>query len=339
MKTSPKLTFPELEEILGKLDTARVGLIGDLCLDLYWIADMKLSELSRETPHYPLPVVEERSAPGGAGNVACNIAALAPAKLVVVGLVGKDWRGNLLKESLQQHGVDDALILQKSGRMTSAYIKPLRTGISDVIYEDPRLDFEERAPMDEASEQEVLQALEQMASQVDVICVSDQMKYGIVTDRVREALCELGRQGKTVVVDSRDRAMLYHHVTVKPNEVEAARAFGGDPEDPESLSVLADEISRRTDAPALITLGEKGCIVAHEGMVCRCEAYPVEPPIDFCGAGDTFLSGFGASLASGFLPETAAKFANLCSAVTIKKCSTTGTATREELLRAARLYL
>ena len=37
-------------------------------------------------PHYPLPVVQERYAPGGAGNAACNIAALKPGVLKVIGL-------------------------------------------------------------------------------------------------------------------------------------------------------------------------------------------------------------------------------------------------------------
>ena len=84
--TSEKnMTRETLITLLQNTDHARVGLIGDLCLDMYWLADMKLSELSRETPHYPLPIVEERFAPGGAGNVANNIAALKPKKLLVAG--------------------------------------------------------------------------------------------------------------------------------------------------------------------------------------------------------------------------------------------------------------
>ena len=74
------LTREALETILSSIDRARICLIGDLCLDVYWHADMRLSELSRETPHYPLPIVEERFSPGGAGNVASNIAALRPGR-------------------------------------------------------------------------------------------------------------------------------------------------------------------------------------------------------------------------------------------------------------------
>ena len=46
--------------------------VGDVCLDAYWMADMRLSSLSRETPHHNMPVVEERYALGAAGNVMAN---------------------------------------------------------------------------------------------------------------------------------------------------------------------------------------------------------------------------------------------------------------------------
>ena len=63
---------------LGKLGKGRIGVIGDFCLDVYWHADMTKSELSRETPHFPLPIVQERLSPGGAGNVVANLLALKP---------------------------------------------------------------------------------------------------------------------------------------------------------------------------------------------------------------------------------------------------------------------
>ena len=58
---------------LTKLGKGRIGVIGDFCLDVYWHADMTRSELSRETPHFPLPIVQERLSPGGAGNVVANL--------------------------------------------------------------------------------------------------------------------------------------------------------------------------------------------------------------------------------------------------------------------------
>ena len=333
------LNSEELQSLLQNIDHARIGLIGDLCLDMYWLADMKLSELSRETPHHPLPVVEERMSPGGAGNVANNIAALNPEKLLVVGLVGNDWRGDLLLRTMKEAGIDCSHVIRDDSRVTNTYIKPLRSGISDVIYEDPRLDFESRFPISAETEAKILSALDAMAKQTDVICVSDQMKYGCITPAVRKKLSELGKSGKTVIVDSRDHADAYEGVTVKPNEIEASRAFvDGSVMDIEALSVLAAEISERNGKTTLITLGEKGCFVAEGEQVVRCPACPVKPPIDFCGAGDTFLAGYGTLLASGATPMQAAQIACLCSSVTIKKIGITGTATREEVLAAHDFY-
>jgi rfaE bifunctional protein kinase chain/domain len=334
-----KLTYGELQRLLQNIDGARIGLIGDLCLDVYWLADMKLSELSRETPHHPLPVVEERMSPGGAGNVANNIAALKPQKLFVAGLVGNDWRGELLLGSMKNAGIDCNYVICDNTRVTNTYIKPLRSGISDVIYEDPRLDFETRVPISAETEAKILSALDRMARQTDVICVSDQMKYGCITSAVRKKLSELGKSGKTVIVDSRDHADAYEGVTVKPNEIEASRAFGdGSVPDIEALSVLASEISVRNGKTTLITLGEKGCFVARGNQTVHCPACPVKPPIDFCGAGDTFLAGYGTLLASGATPLQAAQIACLCSSVTIKKLGETGTASREEILSAWNTY-
>ena len=333
------ITRERLEQLLACVKNARIGLIGDFCLDLYWLADMRLSELSRETPHHPLPVVEERYAPGGAGNAACNIAALKPGRLSVCGLVGNDWRGTLLLNALRERGVDTGYVVAEPSVVTNAYIKPLRSGISDVIYEDPRLDFENRAPINDTCENRLLEALEEMAHKVDVICVSDQLRYGCITPRIRARLCEWGRAGKTVIVDSRDRAAEYDHVTLKPNEVEASRAFGdGSEQTLDALAALAERISLQNGRVTLMTLGARGCFVAEGSSVIRCPACRVEPPIDFCGAGDTFLAGYATLLAAGAAPLEAAQTATLCSAVTIRKIGMTGTATKEEVMNAWDLY-
>src|SRR5690554_4477955 len=94
------ISCERLDEILADISGARIGLIGDLCLDVYWKADMTLSELSRETPHYTLPVVEERTSPGGGANVLANIAALMPGSILFTGVIGYDWRGNELMREL-----------------------------------------------------------------------------------------------------------------------------------------------------------------------------------------------------------------------------------------------
>ena len=87
---------------MPRFDQAAVLVVGDVMLDRYWHGGT-----SRISPEAPVPVVkveqiEDR--PGGAANVALNIAALgAPALLV--GVTGADEAADSLSNSLAAVGV------------------------------------------------------------------------------------------------------------------------------------------------------------------------------------------------------------------------------------------
>lgn len=317
---------------LTKIRNVSVGVLGDLALDIYWYADMKKSELSRETPHYPLPVVREVMSPGAGGNVVANIAALRPASLSVCGIGGDDWRGDLLKKKLSQLGADLSGWITEEGRFTQAYCKPMRMGISDVIYEDPRLDFAATAPISAASEAKVLRWLDGIDGKLDILCVCDQFANGIVTNAVLDRLTKMHTP---VLVDSRNRIGQYHvHGVLKPNELECRVALAQRGLIiPESEEEMARVLSRETGAAVFLTLGEYGSIFVSspEEEAIRTPVVPTEGPIDICGAGDTSLSAFACCMAAGANPAEAAQMAALASAVTIRKIATTGTASPEEI--------
>ena len=334
MKRSAK-QYPDENQFMGILDSigkVRIGVLGDFCMDIYWQADMTRSTLSRETPHFPLPVVSETMSPGAAGNVAANIAALKPKKLTVLGAVGRDWRGALLKDALSALGAEVRMI-ESEGRMTNAYIKPMMKGTSDVVYEAPRLDFENDKALAPEAEEKLIDALREAARDLDVLCVCDQMVNGCVTDRVREAVMQLAEEGLTVIADSRDNIGKFRNVIVKPNDIEAARALG-------RASVLPGEAAKRlhemTGRTAVVTAGPDGCWLCAGETAVNIPAFPVEGPIDICGAGDTFLSAFACCIGSGADAACAAAVGNLASSVTIRKIGMTGTATREELTEACK---
>ena len=324
-----------LTGILEGISRARIGLIGDLCLDMYMDVDMRLSELSREVPNYTLPVVGERVSPGGAGNVAANLAALKPKALRVLGVLGQDWRGGLLKEALRARGVPTDELIVSPRATTNAYIKPVRRGYSDLLYESPRLDYENREALSDGDEAALMEALERAAQEVDVLCVCDQLKNGCVTGRIRRRVCELARDGLRVIVDSRDRIGEYQDVIVKPNEMEAMRALNlNGAVTLERMAQAALALSERSGRPALITLGENGCLAAEDGRVAHIPARRVSGPTDICGAGDSFLAALACALGGGADIRAAAALGNLGASVTIAKLGETGTASRAELMRA-----
>ena len=90
-----KLTLP-------RFDQARVLVVGDVMLDRYWHG-----ATSRISPEAPVPVVrigQVEDRPGGAGNVALNIASLgAPAWLIAA--TGDDEAADALQTRLQAAGV------------------------------------------------------------------------------------------------------------------------------------------------------------------------------------------------------------------------------------------
>jgi D-glycero-beta-D-manno-heptose-7-phosphate kinase len=329
------LSNKKLEEIIHNIKSISVLLIGDLCLDVYWIADMTKSELSRETPHFPLPVISERMSPGGGGNVAANIATLKPLNIKVLGAVGNDWRGEMLLRKLNESGIDTEGVVVSDKITTNAYCKPIRKGISSVEYEDPRIDFSNYEPFPTELEEKLLSQLENAAATADVVCVSDQFDFGCITPAIREKINTLGSKGKLIIVDSRNSINKYKNVILKPNEIEGFKAaYNKDL----PKNILFDEfinsaklLANNNQSNVCMTLGKNGCVYTDSKSVMHVPAYDVSPPIDFCGAGDTFLSAFSCALATNVKPWEAASFANLAAEVAIKKLGMTGTANADEI--------
>lgn len=323
-----------LKGMLEKIPELRIGLMGDGCVDIYWEADMKLSELSRESPHFPLPVVEERFSLGASANVVANLAALGVKNLCYISSVGKDWRGVLLKRLLEEIGVSTEHLVESDCIWTPAYCKPIRGGISEVRYEDPRIDFANRKPLPAEVEDKLLEELEQAAENCDLLILCDQFSYGCVTERVIQRINELGKK-LPILVDSRDRIGCYRNVIIKPNEIEACACLSlPQAKNKEELEKVAGTLTERTGRPVVVTMGGEGALWCDGKTCASVPAFKVEPPIDFVGAGDTFLSAFSAAMGLREKPETALEFACLASSVTIKKLGVTGTASPEELLSA-----
>lgn len=325
-----------LHDILMRMQECRVAVVGDLALDGYWTADMTRAVLSRETPHFPKPIIAERYAPGAGGNVAQNLAALGVARVTALSVIGADWRGELLQEALADQGVDTGPLIVASERRTTAYIKPLLTGY-EAQQEDARLDFENVAPLPEALEATLIARITDALPELDAVIVADQFEHhGVVTERVRAALVDLATQNPRVVfvADSRTRIGLFQQMVLKPNWREAATATGYDParEDRALQLGVAAALAQAAERPVYLTLSGSGVLVASEADPERIPAAPVTPPLDPVGAGDTFVATLATALAAGAAPAEAGALANLAAAVIVEKLNETGTATPAEII-------
>jgi len=332
------LSRERLKEIMNHVAGRKIGVIGDLALDVYWYADMTRSFLSRETPLFPRPVVREAYSAGAGANVASNLSALGVGQVLAFSVLGTDWRGEILTRELSSQGIVTEPLITSSQRSTTTFIKPILMGY-DSEQEDSRLDFENVEPLPDLLEDKLIDVVSKHLPELDGLIVADQLEVnGIVTPRVREALNGLATEfpEKVFVVDSRQRIGSFENMIFKPNWVEAVAAIHPDLDarlvSREELAEIGETLSRRSMRPAFITLSDEGVLVCADGAQHLVPAAPVCPPLDPVGAGDTFIAALAAALAAEATPWEAGAVANLAAAVIVEKLHVTGTASCEEIL-------
>ena len=327
-------------EWLQAFQSLRVGVLGDFTLDGYWYADMTRSQLSRETPLYPRPVVKETYSCGGAANVAWNLADLGVKEVLALTVLGQDWRGDLLRRALSEARVSLEMAVAWDDWSTPFYGKVVLSG-PGTRQEDARLDFINTHPLPAGAEAALLDNLEACLPGLDALVVADYQAMGMATSGVIAVLNRLAcsHPGIPFVVDSRDQIDRFEGMVMKPNDVEASRWFFPTrrPEMVTPAELEQAGINRQSagSQPLFITLGDKGCLAIAAGQARRLPAVVVPPPIDTVGAGDTFLAAVSCGLAAGAAPWEAGLLANLATNVTIRKIGVTGTATPAEILTLA----
>ncbi|MGI6368624.1 MAG: bifunctional heptose 7-phosphate kinase/heptose 1-phosphate adenyltransferase [Anaerolineae bacterium] len=329
-----------LGEILERFPSLRLLVVGDYFLDRYLIIDPGLAELSLETGRTAHQVVDIRNSPGAAGTVANNLRALEVG-VVALGIVGRDGMGFELKRALQRIGVDVAAMIESDQRVTPTYTKPMERLADGSERETERQDIKNRMPTPTDLEGRLIEALRQLAGQVDGIIVADQVPEsdcGAITAPMRQALAQLAQASpeKPIAVDSRRHIGRFDALLLKPNEREAWEAVHGLP--PEGTPALDESaacgraLARRTGRPVFVTVGDRGILVVDGGQVTHVPAPAATGPIDIVGAGDSAMSAIVASLCADATPVEAAAVANLVASITIQQLGTTGTASRAQVL-------
>ena len=332
------MTRSELDALLRQIRGVHVAVLGDFCLDLYWFIDPTLGERSIETGKPTLPVRSWRQAPGGAGNVAANLAAMECASVAALGVVGSDPWGRELDRLLRLSGVDTTgLIEQAEGWDTPAYVKP---HVGDE--EQSRIDFGGFNRLADCAADRLLDRLESVLPGVGSVVINQQLLEGVHAERLRLQLASLMRRhtGTPFVVDSRHHSGDYPGACLKINEHEAAQRIGlsrprGRPVPRADVLRAADALFAEHGRPVFITRSWRGTLVRDEAGVHEVPGVRLGGPIDPVGAGDAVVAGVALALAAGRTPAQAAMLGNLAAAVTVRKLKQTGTATPDEIRAAA----
>ncbi|GHB02943.1 bifunctional D-glycero-beta-D-manno-heptose-7-phosphate kinase/D-glycero-beta-D-manno-heptose 1-phosphate adenylyltransferase HldE [Modicisalibacter luteus] len=305
---------------LTALEQARLLVVGDVMLDRYWHGGT-----SRISPEAPVPVVhvgESEDRPGGAANVALNIASLG-GHAALAGLVGNDDNADLLSQRLEATGV--IAHLQRSDAIPTITKLRVMSRNQQLI----RLDFEQK--LGDVDTSELLGKVEAALPDSDVVILSD---YGKGTLNRVEALIALARAaGKRVLVDPKgsDFARYRGASVITPNLGEF-EAVVGHCRDDEELAAKGERLRAELDLEALlVTRSEKGMTLIREGHAPLHLPTHAREVFDVTGAGDTVIGVLGLALAAGHAYPEAMTLANLAAGLVVAK---PGTAT----LSIAELY-
>ncbi|MCC7434333.1 MAG: hypothetical protein IT363_06575 [Methanoregulaceae archaeon] len=283
-------------ELLDKIRGVRVLVIGDVMLDEYIFG--RATRISPEAPVMVLRQERTSAVPGGAANVARNVAAFG-ASAHLVGLVGDDATSDRLEQGLAAESLTCSLI-RDAGRVTSRKTRIIADGRHQVV----RIDHEDDVPAAGPIHDQLIEAARPEIDKCDVVLLSDYTKGCLSAEVVRSLLQAAKAAWKPVVVNAKPSSLdSYRGATViSLNRSEASAAAGV-----EITSETAEEHARRLRerhrADALvITLGDAGMEVAGPSSF-RIAAPRVEVA-DPAGAGDTVIATIAMGIgAIGFGPE------------------------------------
>lgn len=350
------MNLTRLQELLGHFPTEKIAVVGDFFLDQYLLIDPSLDEPSVETGLTAYQIVGKRHSPGAAGTVVNNLCALGVGTIFAVGMTGQDGEGLELRTQLARLGVNCDYLYACEERFTPTYTKPMlqEKGADGRIIERElnRLDLKNRQTLPQSVEERIIRALRELAKKVDAIMVMDQVSQencGVITDKVRQELAELGwqRTPNVIYADSRERIAQFTDMIIKCNHFEVVASYypeydqlNGLAKDQIPSDSLIEECGRKmaaqTHRTVYVTLGPRGIWVFNENGQEQ-EKLPgvqVEGPIDICGAGDSTSSGIVATLCARGSYAEAAQVGNLVASITIQQLGTTGTAKPEQVLSA-----
>lgn len=327
-------------ELFSRFKDLKIAVVGDFVLDKYLKIDTRLNEPSLETPRDAFQVVSSRQYPGASGTIANNLDGLGAGGIYAVTFIGDDGNGYELKREMRNRNFKFDYVINTSEMITPSYVKPMMwDGIGPEV-ENNRLDIKNFKNTPKSLESSILKMLEKVFKEVDAVIILDQMvesNCGVITDKVREKLIELGgiHTDKIIYADSRSKIQLFKKMSIKCNNFEACKAFYPElNEEPEDDMVLecGYRLYKQNSRPVFITMGKKGIMTFGEmgAMVVPTEDVP--RPYDICGAGDSVSAAVVSSLAAGADEVEAAFMGNMVAAVTIRKIGTTGTASLKEVL-------
>lgn len=251
--------------------------------------------------------------PGGKGANQAVAAARLGADVTLIGCVGNDGFGNMLREHLQEQAINTEYIKTVEGISTGIAAITLSEGDNSII-------------VISGANNEVNPALiadfEQVIAKSDLILLQLEIQVKTVIEAVR-----LAKKHKVPVIlnpapiQKLPKDLLLQVDYLTPNEHEQTVL----------LSRLDEDELYQMKEKCIVTKGANGVTIYQNQKETTIPSYKVNV-IDTTGAGDTFNGALAVSLSKGKTLQEACNFANAAAALSVTKLGAqTGMPTLEEV--------
>jgi rfaE bifunctional protein kinase chain/domain len=318
-----------LARIVKQFRCRTIGVLGDFMYD-----ELLRGEATRISPEAPVPVVlmghphVGEGFPGGAGNVAANIAALG-GRPIPFGAIGADESGRRLLALLKSRRIHCDTLVKERGRVT-----PRKVRIVAHQHQLLRLDFEQPANISSQTASLLARRISRWMGRLDALIISDYQKGSVTTELCKQAI-SLGRQRRLpIFVDPKPEhpEICRHATVVTPNLREAEVMAGRRLRTREELIGSGQRLLADLGCSyLLITRGSDGMMLFREGEKPHETPGRPSPVYDVTGAGDTVLAVLALAVSAGATMEEAANLANLAGGRVVLKFGTAEITPRELL--------
>lgn len=315
---------------IDTLDKAKVIVIGDLMLDIYYEGDV-----SRISPEAPVPVVEiskKRFLLGGAGNVAKNIKSFN-ASCILISSIGKDQYGMDVKNLLNEAKIEHHLI-ESNKKCTT-----VKTRIFARNQQMIRYDEENREEIQKKEKKELLKAIEHnLQKENNVIILSDYGK-GFLYKNIIEDIYTLAKtknyEKPKIIIDPKpiNKAFYKNAYLMTPNTKEASELSQIKCNNKDNIIKMGKKIQKELKTEnMLITLGAQGMALFYENSIYHIKS-TAKQVFDVTGAGDTVIAIMSLGIANTFNLIDTCLLATLGAGIVVEKVGSVCT-NKEEIKQA-----
>ena len=306
-----------LAERLLALQGGSIMVVGDVMLDRF--VDGMVNRLSPEAPVPVLERAQERAMPGGAANVAINLAGLG-CDVRLLSVTGGDASGRELAQTLGSNmSVDFHQVIDNTRPTT------IKTRFRADKQQLLRVDGEVNTPIDEGTARQLLSTFADSLSDVKLVVLSDYAKGAVPPNVISRIMAMTREAGVQLVTDPKlsDFSVYAGADILTPNLSELKRAATMTGDSLEDIAATASRLAKSYDLGAiLVTLSARGMLLAEANGTWDHDPTRARDVFDVSGAGDTVIAMIAAALAGGLTKNEAVRLANIAAGVVVGKAGT-----------------